>query len=373
LGYAVEPALVSDGSRGAIISWQHYHGDGFDFFAQRIDSCGDVMWQSGGVDLGNQNDPSGKMENNLSLVNNSPGNVLLIMWQYPSGSDSSPQFTVVSVPIVERLDLPMAYTIYIKNARDWAIGLILTGFVLASVVCVALRLREKLEENARLRWLAVLFLLAADVSFVFSMLAHQYLTLDVAVVTGILVILSVIVWKAPFTGGIAAVTAAPLLLLSLAFMNGNPPFGRIDWLYHSLVITSLVVGGALSIVWGRRRRQGLNVHSQFAIASVVVGSLSLLVVGAWVFAGIMLSLEGFVAYLSGSGEVSSSGYAWVLNPHVLIFLSAFSVSSIAFVCGIIGLKSNLKGISISGIVLCSLALIPLVLFGLSEYAWLLSI
>jgi len=45
------PQITSDGSGGAIITWQDYRGVSYDAFAQRINSAGAVQWTANGVAL----------------------------------------------------------------------------------------------------------------------------------------------------------------------------------------------------------------------------------------------------------------------------------------------------------------------------------
>jgi hypothetical protein len=45
-----DPRLVSDGSRGAIITWQdRRNGFAYDIYAQRVDANGDTLWPADGV------------------------------------------------------------------------------------------------------------------------------------------------------------------------------------------------------------------------------------------------------------------------------------------------------------------------------------
>jgi len=48
-GSQEHPAIVSDGSNGAIITWQDNRGGNFDIYAQRVDSNGNPMWEENGV------------------------------------------------------------------------------------------------------------------------------------------------------------------------------------------------------------------------------------------------------------------------------------------------------------------------------------
>ncbi|BDQ02641.1 T9SS type A sorting domain-containing protein [Ignavibacterium sp.] len=60
-GLQSHPRLISDDSSGAIICWQDHRNNNFDIYAQRVNSNGDFLWDSGGIPvcdyLGNQNYP----------------------------------------------------------------------------------------------------------------------------------------------------------------------------------------------------------------------------------------------------------------------------------------------------------------------------
>ena len=43
------PQLISDGSGGAIITWQDYRSGNYDIYAQRVNSAGAVQWTADGV------------------------------------------------------------------------------------------------------------------------------------------------------------------------------------------------------------------------------------------------------------------------------------------------------------------------------------
>lgn len=48
-GYSDSPQIVTDGSGGAIIVWENYSGGDYNIYAQRIDSHGDALWTANGV------------------------------------------------------------------------------------------------------------------------------------------------------------------------------------------------------------------------------------------------------------------------------------------------------------------------------------
>jgi hypothetical protein len=43
------PRIVSDGSGGAIVTWEDYRGINYDIYAQRIDASGVIQWTAGGI------------------------------------------------------------------------------------------------------------------------------------------------------------------------------------------------------------------------------------------------------------------------------------------------------------------------------------
>lgn len=48
-GYQVKPQIISDGSGGAIITWEDYRSVEGGIYAQRIDANGDILWTANGV------------------------------------------------------------------------------------------------------------------------------------------------------------------------------------------------------------------------------------------------------------------------------------------------------------------------------------
>ena len=368
--------LGSDGSGGVLLSWQHYHGGGFDLFAQRIDPSGSATWQTGGVSLGNYA-PGRDTENNIRLVEGGPGVALLVIWQdqgpYSSYALDGFAFEAVRLPIVERLGLTAPYFLYLTNARNWVVSLVLMGFLLAAAAYLIQRIAKRLNGEGGLRLMSLSLLILADVSFVLSVLARGYWGLDVAMITAVLIVVSFIVWNAPARGGLVSLAAAPLLFLSAVFMNGNYPFGRTYWPYDFLVCAVLVSAGVMTLLWAHRS-QPLIARSLYAAASVVIGSLMLLILGVFVVVG-AVSLAQSLGALFG-GQTTTTDYTMfrrVLDPQVLRFLLLFSLNSIGLICAIIGLRSRRRNASVVGVVFCSIALVPVALFGLSQYAWLLGL
>jgi hypothetical protein len=77
------PQLVSDGSGGAIVTWQDYRGSNVDIYAQRVDSGGNVKWTANGVPIstasGNQSYPE--------LVSDGSGGAIITWEDYRSATD----------------------------------------------------------------------------------------------------------------------------------------------------------------------------------------------------------------------------------------------------------------------------------------------
>jgi hypothetical protein len=48
-GGGAYPTIISDGSSGAIITWQDYRGSNSDIYAQRVDDNGDTLWTKDGI------------------------------------------------------------------------------------------------------------------------------------------------------------------------------------------------------------------------------------------------------------------------------------------------------------------------------------
>jgi len=68
--------LISDGSGGAIIAWSDYRGGNWDVYAQRINSTGIVQWAANGVVISS----AGSMQYNERLVSDG-SNGAIIVWQ----------------------------------------------------------------------------------------------------------------------------------------------------------------------------------------------------------------------------------------------------------------------------------------------------
>jgi len=82
---SVLPTAVSDGSGGAIITWQDSRdGDGFpDIYAQRIDSTGAVRWTANGVEISND---SATTSVDPSAVSDGFGGAVITWYEYRAGS-----------------------------------------------------------------------------------------------------------------------------------------------------------------------------------------------------------------------------------------------------------------------------------------------
>jgi hypothetical protein len=196
-------------------------------------------------------------------------------------------------------------------------------------------------------WLPRSFLLVAIVLPLLSALGGlQAITLDAVTLSILVIIIFIIVSRAPVLGGIITITAVPLWLIAIGLMYYSV-FEPIRWFYNSFDCFLLLSGGILSIIWGRHQQQSLGNHPRFAIASLIIGSLMVPTTLIFIFLSILDSI------------VQASGWP----PGLLYVLLVFGVNSIGLISGIVGLKSNLKGIAIAGMVLCTFAFVPFVVFG----------
>ena len=81
-GGQTEPRIVSDGSAGAIITWQGLRSNRFDVYAQRMDSSGSPLWTADGVAIGTAS--SDQMHPQLIAVG--LGGAIITWHDYRSGS-----------------------------------------------------------------------------------------------------------------------------------------------------------------------------------------------------------------------------------------------------------------------------------------------
>ena len=77
------PVVVSDGSGGAIITWQDYrNGDNFDIYAQRVDANGIVKWTPNGVAICTASDD----QDNPTIVSDGSGGAIITWEDYRNGN-----------------------------------------------------------------------------------------------------------------------------------------------------------------------------------------------------------------------------------------------------------------------------------------------
>lgn len=82
-GDQIDPKIVSDGSNGAIITWQDSVNGNWDIYAQRIDALGMKLWSAGGVVICS----AANDQKNPKLISNASG-VSMLAWQDKrSGND----------------------------------------------------------------------------------------------------------------------------------------------------------------------------------------------------------------------------------------------------------------------------------------------
>jgi len=78
----IATAIVSDGSGGAIIAWQDYRNGNYDIFAQRVNSSGAVQWTANGVSIctldSSQQQPQ--------LVSDGSGGAIITWQDYRNGN-----------------------------------------------------------------------------------------------------------------------------------------------------------------------------------------------------------------------------------------------------------------------------------------------
>ncbi len=79
-----EPQLVSDGTGGAIIAWQDYrNGHGYHIYAQRVSGSGTVLWESNGVPICT----AARSQSEPQLVSDGAGGAIITWQDYRHGCD----------------------------------------------------------------------------------------------------------------------------------------------------------------------------------------------------------------------------------------------------------------------------------------------
>jgi predicted lipoprotein with Yx(FWY)xxD motif len=79
----IATAIVSDGSGGAIITWQDYRNGNYDIFAQRVNSSGAVQWTRDGVAICAASDS----QQLPRIVSDGSGGAIIAWQDYRSGSN----------------------------------------------------------------------------------------------------------------------------------------------------------------------------------------------------------------------------------------------------------------------------------------------
>ena len=78
-----DPAIVSDGLGGAIITWEDFRDGNYDIYAQRINSLGQVLWTNNGVKVsmaeGEQNNPV--------VISDNEGGAIIVWDDFRSSND----------------------------------------------------------------------------------------------------------------------------------------------------------------------------------------------------------------------------------------------------------------------------------------------
>lgn len=76
------PKICSDGSGGAIITWQDTRGDDYDVYAQNVDSDGTVQWGTNGIEICNEDNN----QYNPTICRDGSGGAIITWQDYRSGS-----------------------------------------------------------------------------------------------------------------------------------------------------------------------------------------------------------------------------------------------------------------------------------------------
>jgi hypothetical protein len=83
-GSQMNPTIISDGSGGAIITWQDYRsGTEYDIYAQKINSSGVVQWAANGVAIST----AGNDQNSPQLISDGSGGAIITWQDYRSGNN----------------------------------------------------------------------------------------------------------------------------------------------------------------------------------------------------------------------------------------------------------------------------------------------
>ncbi len=79
------PKLISDGSGGAIITWRDYRSGNFDIYAQRVDSTGAPQWTANGVAICTATDD----QKFPQLISDGSGGAIITWQDYRSGTSNN--------------------------------------------------------------------------------------------------------------------------------------------------------------------------------------------------------------------------------------------------------------------------------------------
>lgn len=84
-GFKGTARIVSDGSTGAIISWEDSRNGGADVYAQRINAAGTAQWTANGIIVSN----AFNLQSQPELIQDQNGGAILFWLDYRNGSDFS--------------------------------------------------------------------------------------------------------------------------------------------------------------------------------------------------------------------------------------------------------------------------------------------
>jgi hypothetical protein len=77
------PAIVSDGSGGAIVTWEDYRGGNYDIYAQRVSASGAVQWGSDGIAIC----AATTAQMYPAIVSDGSGGAIVTWWDNRNGGD----------------------------------------------------------------------------------------------------------------------------------------------------------------------------------------------------------------------------------------------------------------------------------------------
>ena len=77
------PTIESDGSSGAIITWDDYRNGNYDIYAQRVNNTGSTLWTLDGVAICT----AGNTQRYPMIVSDGSGGAIITWWDYRTGTN----------------------------------------------------------------------------------------------------------------------------------------------------------------------------------------------------------------------------------------------------------------------------------------------